>query len=187
MREGTRRKIAVHGAVTVNSSELALRAAIDGLGLAFINDTVAEPFLRSGQLVTVLQNWSPSFDGYYLTIPGAGRCLLPLRALIDMLRAQRTRPRPDGPRHDLSRCPGEDVIEARLPRGASRNHRVPPVRLLTESLPSPLATVGGFGMSMPWSTSFCFSSAVVACVLLVQLSGEHGVRNVRRTTVPDSG
>jgi DNA-binding transcriptional LysR family regulator len=90
MREGTRRKIAVHGAVTVNSSELALRAAIDGLGLAFVNDTLAAPFLRSGQLMTVLPDWSPSFDGYYLIYCGRRQVPLALRALIDMLRAHRT-------------------------------------------------------------------------------------------------
>ena len=89
MHEGSRRKIAVRGSVTVNSSELALRAAIGGLGLAFINDVVAEPFLRTGQLVAVLQGWSPSFDGYYLIYPGRRQVPAPLRALIDMLRTQR--------------------------------------------------------------------------------------------------
>jgi DNA-binding transcriptional LysR family regulator len=93
MREGTRRRIAVHGPVTVNSSELAMRAAIDGLGLAFINDVVAAPFLRSGQLVAMLADWSPSFDGYHLIYSGRRQVPLPLRALIDMLRAQRTAPR----------------------------------------------------------------------------------------------
>jgi DNA-binding transcriptional LysR family regulator len=90
MHEGTQRKVAVHGRVTVNSSELALRAAVDGLGLAFINDTVAAPFLRSGRLMAVLSNWSPSFDGYFLLYCGRRQVPLPLRALIDMLRAQRT-------------------------------------------------------------------------------------------------
>lgn len=90
VQEGARRRIAVHGPVTVNSSELALRAAIDGLGLAFLNDTVAAPFLRSGQLMAVLQDWLPSFDGYHLLYSGRRQVPLPLRALIDMLRAQRT-------------------------------------------------------------------------------------------------
>lgn len=92
-REGTRRRIAVHGSVTVNSSELAMRAAIDGLGLAFINDVVAAPFLRSGQLIAMLADWSPAFDGYHLIYSGRRQVPLPLRALIDMLRAQRTGPR----------------------------------------------------------------------------------------------
>jgi DNA-binding transcriptional LysR family regulator len=89
VHEGTRRKIAVHGPVTVNSSDLALRAAIDGLGLAWINDAMGRPFLRSGQLVAVLQDWSPSFDGYFLIYPGRRQVPSALRALIDTLRTQR--------------------------------------------------------------------------------------------------
>lgn len=89
MHEGTRRRIAVHGPVTVNSSDLALRAAIDGLGLAWINDTVASPFLRSGQLVPMLEDWSPSFEGYFLVYSGRRQVPPALRALIDMLRAHR--------------------------------------------------------------------------------------------------
>ncbi len=92
VRENTRRRIAVHGPVTVNSSDLALRAAIDGLGLAWISDVVAKPFLRSGQLVAVLESWSPSFDGYFLIYPGRRQVPAALRALIDMLRAQRNAP-----------------------------------------------------------------------------------------------
>ena len=76
--------------MTVNGSELALRAAIDGLGLAFLNDTVAAPFLRAGQLMAVLTDWLPSFDGYFLLYSGRRQVPLPLRALIDMLRTQRT-------------------------------------------------------------------------------------------------
>jgi DNA-binding transcriptional LysR family regulator len=97
-REGTRRRIAVRGPVTVNSSELALRAAIDGLGLAFLNDTLAAPFLRSGQLVAVLADWLPCFDGYFLLYSGCRQVPLPLRALIDTLRAQRTGARGPTPR-----------------------------------------------------------------------------------------
>lgn len=88
-RDGTRRSTALHGSLTVNSSELALRAALDGLGLAFINDTVAAPFLRSGRLMAVLQDWSPSFEGYFLIHPGRRQVPSPLRALIDTLRARR--------------------------------------------------------------------------------------------------
>ena len=90
VREGTRRRIAVHGPVTVNSSDLALRAAVDGLGLAWVGDVAAEPFLRSGQLVALLASWSPWFDGYFLIYPGRRQVPSPLRALIDLLRAQRS-------------------------------------------------------------------------------------------------
>lgn len=113
VREGTRRRVAVHGPVTVNSSDLALRAAIDGLGLACINATVVEPFLRSGQLVAVLQDWWPSFDGYFLVYPGRRQVPPALRALIETLRVRRTAaPRPDRSRYDFSRDLGEGLAAA---------------------------------------------------------------------------
>jgi DNA-binding transcriptional LysR family regulator len=54
----------------VNSAFLAVRAAVDGLGIAYVTEAQAEPFLRSGQLVRVLDDWSPSFEGLFLYYPG---------------------------------------------------------------------------------------------------------------------
>jgi DNA-binding transcriptional LysR family regulator len=50
----------------VNDVDLAVRAAVDGLGIAYTAESVAEPFLRSGQLVRVLEDWAPSFEGLCL-------------------------------------------------------------------------------------------------------------------------
>jgi len=44
------RRIAVDGQVIVNDPNLAVRAALDGLGIAYTIEALAEPFLRSGQL-----------------------------------------------------------------------------------------------------------------------------------------
>lgn len=79
-------KIAVEGAVMVNSPELAVRAAVDGLGIALAIEGQAEPFLRSGQLVRVLEEWSPSLDGLFLYYPSHRQIPAALRALIDMIR-----------------------------------------------------------------------------------------------------
>jgi DNA-binding transcriptional LysR family regulator len=68
---------------------LAIRAAVDGLGIAYTLDTLAEPFLRLGQLVRVLEDWSPSFEGMYLYYPGHRQVPATLRAFIDMVRAAR--------------------------------------------------------------------------------------------------
>jgi DNA-binding transcriptional LysR family regulator len=86
-RAGKSRKISVDGRVTVNDIDLILRAAIDGLGIAYLIEAVAEPFLRSGQLIRVLEDWSPAFDGFVLYYPGHRQVPAALRALIDMLRA----------------------------------------------------------------------------------------------------
>ena len=79
--------ISVSGRVMVNEPDLAVRAAVDGLGIAYTLEALAEPFLRSGQLVQVLGNWSPSFEGLFLYYPGHRQVPAALRALIDMIRA----------------------------------------------------------------------------------------------------
>ena len=80
------RRISVAGRVMVNETDLAVRAAVDGLGIAYTVEALAEPFLRSGQLVRVLEDWTPSFEGLYLYYPGHRQVPATLRALIDMIR-----------------------------------------------------------------------------------------------------
>ena len=81
------RHISVDGRVMVNDPDLAVRAAVDGLGIAYTIEAMCEPFLRSGQLVRVLEDWSPSFEGLYLYYPGHRQVPATLRALIDMIRS----------------------------------------------------------------------------------------------------
>jgi DNA-binding transcriptional LysR family regulator len=88
-RDGKSRRLAVDGRVTVNDPDLAMRAAVDGLGIAYTVEALADPFLRSGQLIRVLDDWSPSFDGLFLYYPGHRQVPVALRALIDMLRGAR--------------------------------------------------------------------------------------------------
>ena len=83
------RRISVDGRVMVNDPDLAVRAAVDGLGIAYTLEALAEPFLRSGQLVRVLEDWSPSFEGLYLYYSGHRQVPATLRALIDMIRTTR--------------------------------------------------------------------------------------------------
>src|SRR5712671_2343949 len=83
------RRISVDGRVMVNDTDLAVRAALDGLGIAYTLEAIAEPFLRSGQLVRVLEDWSPSFEGLFLYYPGHRQVPAALRALIDMIRTAR--------------------------------------------------------------------------------------------------
>ena len=83
------RRISVDGRVMVNETDLAIRAAVDGLGVAYTLEALAEPFLRSGQLVRVLEDWSPSFEGLFLYYPGRRQVPATLRALADMMRPAR--------------------------------------------------------------------------------------------------
>jgi DNA-binding transcriptional LysR family regulator len=91
-RNGRARRISVDGRVTVNNPELAVRAAVDGLGIAYTLEALAGPFLRSGQLVSVLEGWSPSREGFFLYYPGHRQVPAALRALIDMIRVHSSTP-----------------------------------------------------------------------------------------------
>ena len=73
----------------VNDTDLAVRAAVDGLGIAYTLEPLAEPFLRSGQLIRILEDCSPSFEGLFLYYPGHRQVPATLRALIDMIRTTR--------------------------------------------------------------------------------------------------
>jgi DNA-binding transcriptional LysR family regulator len=88
-RGGKSERISGDGRIIVNDTDLAVRAAVDGLGIAYTIETLADPFVRSGQLVRVLEDWSPSFDGLFLYYPGHRQVPVALRALIDMLRSIR--------------------------------------------------------------------------------------------------
>ena len=94
-RTGKSRKISVDGRVMVNDPDLAVRAAVDGLGITYTIEALAEPFLHSGQLVRVLEDWSPSFEGLFLYYPSHRQVPAALRALIDMIRAA-SGPAPSG-------------------------------------------------------------------------------------------
>jgi DNA-binding transcriptional LysR family regulator len=86
------RRVSVDGRIMVNDPDLAVRAAVDGLGIAYTIEALAEPFLRSGQLVRVLEDWSPTVEGLFLYYPGHRQVPATLRAFIDMIRTARSKP-----------------------------------------------------------------------------------------------
>ena len=89
-RNGKSKAISVNGRVIVNTPELALRAALDGLGIAYAVEAQADTFVRSGQLVRVLEEWSPTIQGLFLYHSSHRRVPAALRALIDMTQMART-------------------------------------------------------------------------------------------------
>ena len=85
-REGRAFDLAVDGPLVVNDSDLALEAALDGVGIAYALDWQARPHVDAGRLQRVLQGWSPRFPGFYLYHPGRRQMPPALRAFIDVLR-----------------------------------------------------------------------------------------------------
>ena len=78
--------VAVNGPLIVNDVEIMIRAAIDGVGLAFMSEERAAPHLASGALVRVLEDWCPPFPGFFLYYPSRRQLPAGLSALIETLR-----------------------------------------------------------------------------------------------------
>jgi DNA-binding transcriptional LysR family regulator len=89
-RNGKGQHIGVTGRLTVNTPELAIRAALDGLGIAYIPEGLAAPFLRTGQLVRVLEGFSAGVEGLFLFYHGHRQVPTALRAFINMVRAPKS-------------------------------------------------------------------------------------------------
>ncbi|QCL97807.1 LysR family transcriptional regulator [Agrobacterium tumefaciens] len=85
-KRGAEVAIDVPGNLTLDDNDLLVQAAVDGRGIAYVPDNFARPFLASGQLVTVLDDWCPPAPGLALYYPRSRHVPSPLRAFIDLLR-----------------------------------------------------------------------------------------------------
>ncbi|NKJ37541.1 LysR family transcriptional regulator [Rhizobium sp. SG570] len=91
-KRGAEVAIDVPGNLTLDDNDLLVQAAVDGRGIAYVPDYFARPFLASGQLVVVLDEWCPPTPGLALYYPRSRHVPSPLRAFIDLLReVDRTR------------------------------------------------------------------------------------------------
>jgi len=78
--------VAVNGPLIVDDVEIVIRAAIDGIGLAFMSEEHAAPHIQSGALVRVLEDWCQPFPGFFLYYPSRRQQPAALSALINTLR-----------------------------------------------------------------------------------------------------
>ncbi len=67
--------------------DLAVQAAIDGLGIIYLFEDWLRPHLESGVLEPVLEPWWQSFSGPFLYYPGRRYLPSPLRAFIDFIKS----------------------------------------------------------------------------------------------------
>ena len=78
--------VAVSGPLIVDDVETLVRAAIDGVGLAFVSDERVTAQLESGELIRVLEDWCQPFPGFFLYYPSRRQQPAALAALINALR-----------------------------------------------------------------------------------------------------
>ncbi|MGA8134265.1 MAG: LysR family transcriptional regulator [Pseudomonas gingeri] len=85
-RHGETHAVDVQGVLTLDESTLVLEAARAGLGLVYATQWNAATDLAAGTLVSVLEDWTPPFDGLSLYYPGRRHVPAGLRALIELIR-----------------------------------------------------------------------------------------------------
>jgi DNA-binding transcriptional LysR family regulator len=71
------------------ASDLAVDAAIAGIGIVSLFEDWLRPHLDSGELEPVLEPWWLRFSGPFLYYPGRSLVPAPLRAFIDFIKARR--------------------------------------------------------------------------------------------------
>ena len=78
--------IDVPGQLTLDESDLMLRAAREGVGLAYLNEWQVAEDLATGRLVQVLSEWTPPYPGLCLYYPGRRYIPAKLRAFVDLIK-----------------------------------------------------------------------------------------------------
>lgn len=88
-RDGEVLKVDPSGPLTVSTqaAELAILAAISGLGIVSSFEDWLRPALDDGRLVPILEPWWPSFEGPFLYYSSRRHMPPPLRAFVDFLKA----------------------------------------------------------------------------------------------------
>jgi DNA-binding transcriptional LysR family regulator len=79
--------VSVSGPLVFTDPTFTLRAALDGLGLAYVFEEDVAGHLARGELVRVLEDWCPPFEGYFLYYPSRRHQPPALQALVEALRA----------------------------------------------------------------------------------------------------
>ena len=85
-KNGRKLTTRVTGQFTANSGVHILNAALDGIGLAYVPDFVAKPYLDSGRLIEVLADWSPTFEGFHLYYPNRRQASPAFAAFVEAVR-----------------------------------------------------------------------------------------------------
>lgn len=85
-KEGREVNVRVEGQLVFNHMALRLTLALQGLGLAYLPEDQARPYLASRRLIRVLDDWCPSFPGYHLYYPSRRHASPAFGLIVEALR-----------------------------------------------------------------------------------------------------
>lgn len=87
LKKGNRElQVRVEGPWTFNCIYPAIDAALDGFGLAYMPEELARPHLKSGRLLPVLKDWSPTFPGLHIFFASRRQSSGALSLIVEALR-----------------------------------------------------------------------------------------------------
>ncbi|MDR9751819.1 LysR family transcriptional regulator [Pseudomonas sp. SZMC_28357] len=85
-KRGQQQIIDVDGPITLDSHQLIVEAALQGVGLICTNESSIDEHLAAGRLVRVLRDWTPPYPGLCLFYPASRHVPAGLRAFIELIR-----------------------------------------------------------------------------------------------------
>jgi len=85
-KAGRELRVRVDGQLTYNTTAQMLAAALVGLGLAYVPEGLAKPYVAKGRLKRVLADWCPLYSGYHLYYPSRRQPSAAFALLVDALR-----------------------------------------------------------------------------------------------------
>lgn len=88
-RDGVKLETEVGGALTLGDVELMIDAALHGIGLAYVFEHMVADHVRAGRLTPVLEEWCPSYSGFYLYYPSRRQMPAALKAFVECIQASR--------------------------------------------------------------------------------------------------
>lgn len=85
-RGKTKLNVRVDGQLILTSTSQMLGAALEGLGLAYVPEDVAERHLEKGRLKRVLEDWCEPYPGYHIYYPSRRQSSPAFSLLVEALR-----------------------------------------------------------------------------------------------------
>jgi DNA-binding transcriptional LysR family regulator len=85
-KDGREVNVRIGGQLVFNALRPRLESALQGLGLAYMPEDMVAPYLASGALVSVLDDWAPTFPGYHLYYPSRRHASPAFSLLVEALR-----------------------------------------------------------------------------------------------------
>ncbi|MCC4631967.1 LysR family transcriptional regulator [Xanthomonas dyei] len=85
-KDGREVIVRVQGQLTFNGTYEAVDAAVDGFGIAFVQEDLARPHIKAGRLRWIMKDWSPTWPGLHAFYPSRRHSSPAFNLVLDALR-----------------------------------------------------------------------------------------------------